>query len=128
MNIGIKSGTNQIHGTAYYFNRNAAYDARNYFNPAPQTLAALNMHEFGVSLGGPIKKDKWFYFVNYEGIRDKVGNPGITDSPVTSSLVSQMGSIANSDGSPNSATYSVPDAIQYFNNPTNVAYCQDSAN
>ena len=128
MNIGIKSGTNQIHGTAYYFNRNAAYDARNYFNPAPQTLAALNMHEFGVSLGGPIKKDKWFYFVNYEGIRDKVGNPGITDSPVTSSLISQMGSIANSDGSPNSATYSVPDAIQYFNNPTNVAYCQDSAN
>ena len=124
MNIGIKSGTNQIHGTAYYFNRNSAYDARNYFNPAPQSVSALNMHEFGVSLGGPIKRDKWFYFFNYEGIRDKVGNPGVTDSPVTSSLVSQMGSIANSDGSPNSALYSVPDAIAYFNNPTNVAYCQ----
>lgn len=124
MNIGIKSGTNQIHGTAYYFNRNSAYDARNYFNPAPQSVSALNMHEFGVSLGGPIKKDKWFYFFNYEGIRDKVGNPGVTDSPVTASLATQMGGIANADGSPNSALYSVPDAISYFNNPTNVAYCQ----
>jgi len=124
MNIGIKSGTNNIHGSAYYFNRNAAYDARNYFNPAPQPFSALNMHEFGASIGGPILKNKWFYFVNYEGIRDKVGNPGVTDSPVTVSLASQMGGIANADGSPNSALYSVPDAIAYFNNPTNVAYCQ----
>src|ERR1700722_14773680 len=98
MNIGIKSGTNDIHGTAYYFNRNAAYDARNYFNPAPQPFSALNMHEFGASIGGPIKKDKWFYFVNYEGIRDKVGNPGVTDSPVTVSLASQLGGVANADG------------------------------
>jgi Carboxypeptidase regulatory-like domain/TonB dependent receptor len=124
MNIGIKSGTNDIHGSAYYFNRNAAFDARNYFNPAPQPASALNMHEFGASLGGPIIKNKWFYFVNYEGIRDKVGNPGVTDSPVTSSLATQMGGIANSDGSPNSALYSIPDAIAYFNNPNNVAYCQ----
>ncbi len=124
MNIGIKSGTNDIHGSAYYFNRNAAFDARNYFNPAPQPASALNMHEFGASLGGPIIKNKWFYFVNYEGIRDKVGNPGVTDSPVTSSLATQMGGIANSDGSPNSALYSLPDAIAYFNDPNNVAYCQ----
>src|SRR5208282_4249418 len=72
MNIGIKSGTNNIHGTAYYFTRNAAFDARNYFDPSPEPVAALLMHEFGASLGGPIKQDKWFYFVNYEGIRDKV--------------------------------------------------------
>jgi hypothetical protein len=124
MNIGIKSGTNDLHGSAYYFNRNAAFDARNYFNPAPQPISALNMHEFGASLGGPILRNKWFYFVNYEGIRDKVGNPGVTDSPVTSSLATQMGGIANSDGSPNSALYSLPDAIAYFNDPNNVAYCQ----
>ena len=82
------------------------------------------MHEFGASLGGPIIKNKWFYFVNYEGIRDKVGNPGVTDSPVTASLATQMGGIANADGSPNSALYSLPDAIAYFNDPNNVAYCQ----
>ena len=126
MNIGIKSGTNDLHGSAYYFHRNAAFDARNYFNPAPQPTSALLMHEFGASLGGPIIKDKWFYFVNYEGIRDRVGNPGVTDSPVTESLAAQMGGIANSDGSPNSALYSVPDAIAYFNDPNNVAYCQAS--
>jgi hypothetical protein len=123
VNMGIKSGTNQVHGTAYYFTRNSAVDARNYFDPAPNSVSALILHQFGMSLGGPIKKNKWFYFVNYEGIRDKVGNPGVTDSPVTASLASQLGGIANSDGSPNSATYSVPDAIAYFNNPTNVAFC-----
>ena len=97
MNIGIKSGTNDLHGTAYYFHRNAAFDARNYFAPAPNPVPALIMHEFGASLGGPIKKDKWFYFVNYEGIRDKVGNPGLTDSPVTASI--------------GDSTYSIVDAI-----------------
>jgi len=124
MNIGIKSGTNNLHGSAYYFNRNSAFDARNYFNPVPQPISSLLMHEFGVSLGGPIKKDKWFYFVNYEGIRDRVGNPGVTDSPVTVSLANQMGGIANSDGSPNSALYSVPDAIAYVNSVSGQAYCQ----
>ena len=127
MNIGIKSGTNQVHGSAYYFTRNSAFDARNYFNPAPQTLSTLLMHEFGASLGGPIKKDKWFYFVNYEGIRDKVGNPGVVDSPVTSSLASQMGGIFDpSDNSPISALYSVPDAITYLNSPQGQQWCQDN--
>src|ERR1700722_10780950 len=123
VNMGIKSGTNDVHGTAYYFARNSAVDARNYFDPAPSPVSALILHQFGASVGGPIKKGKWFYFMNYEGIRDKVGNPGVTDSPVTSSLANTLGGIANSDGSPNSATYSLPDAIAYFNNPVNVAYC-----
>src|ERR1700722_4544238 len=123
VNMGIKSGTNDVHGTAYYFARNSAVDARNYFDPAPSPVSALILHQFGASVGGPIKKGKWFYFMNYEGIRDKVGNPGVTDSPVTSSLANTLGGIANSDGSPNSATYSLPDATAYFNNPVNVAYC-----
>ncbi len=89
MNIDIKSGTNQVHGSAYYFHRNAAFDARNWFAPAPDPVPALLLHEFGASVGGPIQKDKWFYFVNYEGVRDKVGNPGNVDSPVTVSLVNE---------------------------------------
>jgi Carboxypeptidase regulatory-like domain/TonB dependent receptor len=128
VNMALKSGTNALHGSAYYFHRNSAFDARNYFNPAPQTLSALLLHQFGASVGGPIKKDKWFYFLNYEGIRDRVGNPGVTDSPVTVSLASQLGGIANSDGSPNSAIYSVPDAIAYYNDPNNVNYCLQNTN
>lgn len=91
MNLGLKSGTNAIHGSAYYFGRNSALDARNYFNSPPSPVSPLILHEFGASIGGPIKKDKWFYFVNYEGIRDKVGNPGVYDSPVTTSLQSRAG-------------------------------------
>src|SRR5256885_442307 len=76
VNIGVRSGTNQFHGTAYYFNRNSALDARNYFNPRPQPFSPLLLHEFGASAGGPIIKDKLFIFGNYEGVRHKVGNPG----------------------------------------------------
>jgi Carboxypeptidase regulatory-like domain/TonB dependent receptor len=87
MNIGLKSGTNDIHGSAYYYHRNSALDARNFFNDSGQPVSSLLMHEFGGSIGGPIKTDKWFYFFNYEGLRDKVGNPFVADSPVTVSLV-----------------------------------------
>jgi hypothetical protein len=125
MNIGLKSGTNDIHGSAYYFHRNSAFDARNYFNPTGPISAVL-MHQFGASVGGPIKKDKWFYFLNYEGIRDRIGNPGIVDSPVTSSLAEQLGGIADGDGAPLSALYSVPDAIAYYSDPFNVAYCNEN--
>src|SRR3984885_7305840 len=89
MNIGLKSGTNDIHGSAYYFTRNSAADARNFFNTAGQPVADLILHQFGASIGGPIKKDKWFYFFNYEGIRDKIGNPVDVDTPVTDSLESR---------------------------------------
>ena len=106
VNIGIKSGTDQIHGSAYYFNRNSAYDARNYFNPSPQPLSALNLHQFGASLGGPIIKNKFFYFVNYEGVRDKVGNPVEVDTPVTSSLIGRVDT-----NNINPTRYSIVDAV-----------------
>ncbi|HEY3928759.1 MAG TPA: TonB-dependent receptor [Candidatus Koribacter sp.] len=83
VNIGIKSGTNTLHGTSYYFGRNSALDARNYFNPAPDPVSALRLHQFGGSIGGPIKKDKLFFFANYEGVRDVVGNPLQLNTPVT---------------------------------------------
>src|ERR1035441_6625703 len=75
INVGIKSGTNSFHGSTYYFNRNSALDARNWFNPAPATVAALNFHQFGASAGGPLMKNNLFIFGNYEGVRAVVGNP-----------------------------------------------------
>lgn len=116
MNLGIKSGTNDVHGTGYYFTRNSAVDARNYFDPPPNPVSDLIMHQFGVSVGGPIKKDKWFYFVNYEGIRDKVGNPGVYDSPVTVSLASRANELPSGFAPEN---YSLVDAI---------AACQPNCN
>jgi len=86
INIGIKSGTNQLHGSTYYFHRNDAFDARNYFNPEPDQISTVKLHQFGASLGGPIKKDKLFFFANYEGARDVVGNPLLLSTPVTTSI------------------------------------------
>src|ERR1035437_306208 len=112
VNIGIKSGTDQIHGTAYYFGRNAAIDARNYFDPSPQPVAALILHQFGASIGGPILKRKWFYFANYEGVRSKVGNPYDVFAPVTVSLATP----GNPGGDPDR---SIVDAENYAGCNTN---------
>src|SRR3984893_4802682 len=116
VNIGIKSGTDQIHGTAYYFNRNAAFDARNYFNPSPQPESALGLHQFGASIGGPILKHKWFYFANYEGVRSKVGNPYNAFAPVTVSLATP----SNPAGDPRA---SIVDAIRALGCDTTPANC-----
>src|SRR5467141_1132137 len=74
VNLGLKSGTNNLHGTAYYFGRNDHLDARNYFNTAPDPKRALRQHQFGASIGGPIIKSKTFFFGAYEGIRALVAN------------------------------------------------------
>ncbi len=86
VNVGLKSGTNSLHGTAYLFDRNNALDARNYFNPGPAKHRPLRMHQFGTTVGGPIVKDKLFFFTAYEGTRDLVGNSETLNSPATVSL------------------------------------------
>lgn len=92
VNIGLKSGTNSLHGTAYVFERNNAFDARNYFNPVPFKHKPLRMHQFGTTVGGPIIKDKFFFFTAYEGTRDLVGNSETLNSPATVSLPQRNGS------------------------------------
>src|SRR5262245_60423699 len=73
-NIGLKSGTNTIHGTAYGFFRRDALDARNYFNKDTQPKVNTNLNQFGATFGGPIKKDKLFFFGGYEQQRLNVGD------------------------------------------------------
>jgi hypothetical protein len=67
VNVVTKSGTNQFHGTAYEFLRNNDFDARNYFDVG--AAPAFHQNQFGASVGGPIKKNKMFFFANYEGFR-----------------------------------------------------------
>jgi hypothetical protein len=74
VNIGIKSGTNAIHGTAYGYFRNAHTDAKNYFNRPTTPFINGKMEQLGGTLGGPIKQDKLFYFVAYENQRYEHGN------------------------------------------------------
>jgi len=69
-----KSGTNQFHGDAFEFIRNSALDARNFFlTTAAQPNAPLQKNQFGGAFGGPIKKDKTFFFATYEGLKLNLG-------------------------------------------------------
>ena len=66
VNAITKSGSNTLHGSGFDFLRNNALDARNFFD---QKLPPFRRNQFGGSIGGPIRKDKLFYFANYEGLR-----------------------------------------------------------
>lgn len=73
INAASRSGTNSFHGTVYEFLRNDLFDARNFF--APVKKPALRRNQFGGSAGGPIIKDHTFFFADYEGVRQNIGNP-----------------------------------------------------
>jgi outer membrane receptor protein involved in Fe transport len=68
VNIVTKSGTNDYHGSVYDYLQNSATDARSLLQPAPLPYA-LRQNQYGGTLGGPIRKDRTFFFVNYEGRR-----------------------------------------------------------
>ncbi len=84
VNIVTKSGSNALHGTAAEYFRNSALDARNYFNPSPQPKALFHNNQYGASLGGPIIKDKTFFYVDYEGQQEPVGVVTIASVPTGS--------------------------------------------
>ena len=96
VNIVTKSGTNQIHGGAAEYFRNDALDARNYFNPSSQPKAQFHNNQYGASLGGPIVKDKTFFFVDYEGQQEPVGVVTVATVPTGSAA---DGSLSPSDAS-----------------------------
>src|SRR5579863_3606171 len=70
VNVVTKSGVNQLHGSAFEFLRNTALDAKNYFDP---TVEAYRQNQFGGTVGGPIVKDKLFFFADYQGTRTTEG-------------------------------------------------------
>ena len=69
VNLATRSGTNAYHGELFEFFRNNDLDARNFFNTVPTLQAPFQRNEFGADFGGPIKKNKAFFFLAYEGIR-----------------------------------------------------------
>src|SRR5215471_21582044 len=78
--VALKSGTNSWHGTGNYFGRTDATDARNPFLAGDQKQE-IGLKEFGATVGGPIKKDRAFFFGAYEGQRYHVGNPAAFTYP-----------------------------------------------
>ncbi len=87
-----KSGTNDVHGSGYYYMRNSALDARNYFDAPDEPIPAFRRHQFGGSFGGPIARNKAFVFGNYEGLRQSLG---ITSTLRVPSMNARLGLLAD---------------------------------
>ena len=94
VNIVTKSGTNEIHGSLFEFLRNNALDARNFFNPKPNPQTAFRNNQFGLAAGGPIIKNKTFWFLSYEGQRERVGLNSAGRVP-TSQEIAALGGAQN---------------------------------
>jgi len=73
INVVTKSGSNAFHGSVYEFFRNTQLDAKNFFAKAAAPKAQYQQNQFGASLGGPIRRDKLFFFADYEGFRKRQG-------------------------------------------------------
>src|ERR1700678_1771287 len=92
INIGTKSGTNQFHGSVYEYFRNDIFDGRNFFQntgPKPE----LRQNQYGASIGGPIFRDKTFFYFDYEGFRQVSGTTD-TGTTVTQGEYNALHSLA----------------------------------
>jgi carboxypeptidase family protein len=87
INIGLKSGTNSLHGTAYAFGRDGSWDAKNFFQPGPPVaVPSLGFEQYGATAGGPVLKDKLFWYVAYEAQMLNLGITSAVLEPVDASI------------------------------------------
>ena len=125
--VTTKSGANAFHGALYEYFRNTELDARSYFAQTVNSSGALvpfreqfNLNQFGGSLGGPIRKDKTFFFVNYEAKRQRHGIPflGLVPTPAMAGLTNPNYADYTLDplgGQRGVATYGTPPQILFPN-------------
>ncbi|MDP9162070.1 MAG: carboxypeptidase-like regulatory domain-containing protein [Acidobacteriota bacterium] len=81
VNVVLKSGSNALHGGLYEFLRNSALDAKNYFDDRSAPIVPFKQNQFGGTLGGPIRRDKTFFFVDYQGTRIRQSQTDISFIP-----------------------------------------------
>ena len=90
--VVTKSGTNQFHGDAFEFLRNTALDARNFFSPS---RALFDQNQFGATLGGPVRRDKIFFFADYQGTRMTEGvDTGLIQVPTAADRTGNLQDLA----------------------------------
>jgi len=73
VNLSTRSGSNEFHGSVYEFFRNESLNARNYFAPVGQRKPEFRRNQYGAALGGPIVKNRTFFFVDYQGSKQAIG-------------------------------------------------------
>ena len=99
INLVFKSGSNELHGTMYEFLRNSALDANNFFNNRAGRRKARNvLNQFGATAGGPLIKDRTFWFVSYEGLRDRRALSQTYTIPTTQQLQGDFTGTLNAAG------------------------------
>ena len=81
INAVTRSGTNQFHGSAFEFLRNSDLDAKNFFDQPTQPIPPFKRNQFGGVIGGPIRRDKTFFFGSFESLIDRLGLTGVTSVP-----------------------------------------------
>ena len=84
INVVTKSGTNEFHGTGFGYLRNSAFDARNFNDPAG--VAPFRLGQYGLTVGGPLIKEKTFFFIGYEGLRQFQASTSISNVPTAAFL------------------------------------------
>lgn len=140
INLALKSGTNQFHGTLFYFNRNEALAAPSPVAPSGSPQRKIRTQQYGFSLGGPVVRDRTFFFTTWEGQRLKLGNTllstapseawqergravlrafGLTENPVARNLLSLWP--ANGRGAPAAPNNFFNNADNDFRNDNGVA-------
>jgi hypothetical protein len=99
VNMVTRSGTNQLHGSVYEFFRNNDLNATNFFtNRAGGHNSHMSQNQYGVTMGGPIKKDKTFFFVDWEGTRSIGGGTYTAGVPTAAELTGNFGELCGGDG------------------------------
>ena len=110
INVITKSGGNAFHGSAFEFVRNDIFDARNYFVPPAESKPPFKQNQFGASLGGPIQRNKTFFFLDYEGARIRQSQTQLFTVPTA---LERSGNFAGSG-----ITVDMPGATAMFPNDT----------
>src|SRR5260370_3937543 len=81
INAVTRTGTNSLHGSAFEFLRNSTLDAKDFFDPGANPIPPLKRNQFGAVLGGPIRKDKTFFFGAFESLIERLNVTGVTSVP-----------------------------------------------
>lgn len=97
INAVTRSGTNEFHGSAFEFHRNSVLDAKNFFDKPDAPIPQFKRNQFGFTLGGPILKDKTFFFSSYEGFRESLG---VTQVATVPNALARQGKIPQFRGGP----------------------------
>src|SRR5271157_1530104 len=126
VNVVIKSGTNNFHGSAFEFLRNSYMDAKNFFDDPNSPIPPFKQNQFGGTIGGPILKNRTFFFVDYQGTRVRESQTFISTVPTGAERAGDFSDLLGTDSKGN-VTGQIFDPLTTNLNPNDPNYNQRTA-